>query len=123
MGNGQCAAAGEIAAFDIIAFMAHVWQHPYGGGGAEGLMLNGYATLAYVAAHTSRAKLLALARKFASRPHRQSWQSWHTWHSFRRGTTPATSLMPFGISHRRLAPGWAQVTTISPTMPGCGLHR
>jgi len=53
--------AGEAAGFEAIAVMDHVWQHPYAGGGPEGPVLEGYATLAYLAAHTSRVKLLALA--------------------------------------------------------------
>jgi F420-dependent oxidoreductase-like protein len=57
----EIAQAGEAAEFDTIAVMDHVWQHPYGGGGPEGPVLECYATLAYVAAQTSRAKLLALA--------------------------------------------------------------
>lgn len=46
--------------FAAIAVMDHVWRHPMMGG-AEGPVLEGYAALAFLAAHTSRAKLLALA--------------------------------------------------------------
>ena len=53
--------AGEAAGFEAIAVMDHVWQHPYAGAGPEGPVLEGYTTLAYLAAHTSRVKLLALA--------------------------------------------------------------
>src|SRR5512133_192653 len=41
--------------------MDHVWQHPYGGGGPEGPVLEGYSTLAYLAGLTSRVRLMALA--------------------------------------------------------------
>ena len=57
----EIARAGEAAGFAAIAVMDHVWQHPYAGGGPEGPVLEGYATLAYLAAHTDRAALLALA--------------------------------------------------------------
>jgi F420-dependent oxidoreductase-like protein len=53
--------AGEAAGFEAIAVMDHIWQHPYAGAGPEGPVLEGYATLAFLAAHTSRVKLLALA--------------------------------------------------------------
>lgn len=54
------ARAGEEAGFATIAVMDHVWQHPWAGA-PEGPVLEGYSTLAYLAAHTTRAKLLALA--------------------------------------------------------------
>lgn len=54
------ARAAEEAGFASIAVMDHVWQHPMMGG-AEGPVLEGYATLAYLAAHTNRVNLLALA--------------------------------------------------------------
>lgn len=54
------AGAGEAAGFDAIAVMDHVWQHPWVGE-PEGPVLEGYATLAYLAAHTDHARLLALA--------------------------------------------------------------
>ena len=41
--------------------MDHLWQHPYAGEGPEGPVLEAYATLAYLAASTSRVKLMALA--------------------------------------------------------------
>lgn len=56
-GIGQAA---DEAGFATIAVMDHVWQHPYAGG-AAGPVLECYATLAFLAAHTSRARLLALA--------------------------------------------------------------
>ena len=57
----EIAQAAEAAGFSAIAVMDHVWQHPYAGQGPEGPVLEAYATLAYLAAHTSRARLLALA--------------------------------------------------------------
>ena len=54
------ARAAEGAGFDTIAVMDHVWQHPMMGG-PEQPVLECYATLAYLAAHTSRARLIALA--------------------------------------------------------------
>src|SRR5262245_14470083 len=53
--------AGEEAGFAAIAVMDHVWQHPYGGGGPEAPVLEGYSTLAFLAALTKRARLVALA--------------------------------------------------------------
>jgi F420-dependent oxidoreductase-like protein len=58
---GEIARAGEAAGFSTIAVMDHVWQHPYAGQGPDEPVLEAYATLAYIAAHTSRVRLLALA--------------------------------------------------------------
>ncbi len=52
--------AAEAAAFDSIAVMDHVWQHPMMGG-PERPVLESYATLSYIAAQTERVNLLALA--------------------------------------------------------------
>lgn len=52
--------AAEAAGFDAVAVMDHVWQHPMVGG-PEQPVLECYATLAYLAAHTTRVRLLALA--------------------------------------------------------------
>jgi len=54
------AGAAEDAGFAAIAVMDHVWQHPMMGG-AEGPVLEAYATLSDLAAHTRRVALLALA--------------------------------------------------------------
>src|SRR6185437_15144091 len=54
------AQAAEKAGFASIAVMDHVWQHPMQGG-PEQPVLECYATLAYIAARTSRVRLLALA--------------------------------------------------------------
>src|SRR4051812_21967914 len=58
---GEIAQAGEAAGFATIAVMDHLWQHPYGGGGPEAPVREGYATLAYLAGLTGQARLMALA--------------------------------------------------------------
>ena len=50
----------EAAAVDGIAVADHLWQHPIMGG-PEGACLEAYTTLAWLAAHTSRVRLLTLA--------------------------------------------------------------
>lgn len=57
----EIARAAETAGFASIAVMDHVWQHPIMGGPEGKPVLECYATLAYLAAYTSRAKLMALA--------------------------------------------------------------
>jgi F420-dependent oxidoreductase-like protein len=54
------ARAAEAAGFESIAVMDHVWQHPMMGGPEEPV-LECYAALAYIAAHTERVRLLSLA--------------------------------------------------------------
>ncbi|MBX5446542.1 LLM class F420-dependent oxidoreductase [Sphaerobacter sp.] len=54
------AQAAEDAGFDTIAVADHVWQHPILGG-TEGPSLECYSTLAFLAAHTQRVNLVALA--------------------------------------------------------------
>src|SRR2546423_9048898 len=56
----QIAQAAETAGFDRISTVDHVWQSHYLGG-PERELLSCYPTLTYLAAHTSRIKLLALA--------------------------------------------------------------
>ncbi|HLI87391.1 MAG TPA: LLM class F420-dependent oxidoreductase [Ktedonobacteraceae bacterium] len=56
----RIAQAAEAAGFDRISTMDHVWQSRYLGG-PEREVLACYPTLAFLAAHTSRIKLLALA--------------------------------------------------------------
>jgi F420-dependent oxidoreductase-like protein len=56
----KIAQAAEAAGFDRISTMDHVWQSHYLGG-PEREVLSCYPTLSYLAAHTSRVKLLALA--------------------------------------------------------------
>ncbi|MFG1608418.1 LLM class flavin-dependent oxidoreductase [Actinoplanes sp. NPDC049265] len=52
----------EDAGFDRLAVMDHLWQHPtvHPERAEEFEMLEAYTTLAHLAAHTSRVKLLAL---------------------------------------------------------------
>jgi F420-dependent oxidoreductase-like protein len=57
----EIAQAAEAAGFDAIAVMDHVWGHTSGGGGPEDPVLEGYATLAFLAASTRRTELIALA--------------------------------------------------------------
>jgi F420-dependent oxidoreductase-like protein len=54
------AEATESAGFDGLAVADHLWQHPIMGG-PEGACLEAYATLAYLAARTTRVRLLTLA--------------------------------------------------------------
>jgi F420-dependent oxidoreductase-like protein len=55
----EVVSAADAAGFDRISVMDHVWQIQMVGP-PEGEMLEAYTTLGYVAAHTSRAKLLTL---------------------------------------------------------------
>jgi F420-dependent oxidoreductase-like protein len=59
--------AGEAAGFDAIDVTDHVWQHPYMGG-VELSQLEAYTTLGFIAAHTERARLFALATAASYRP-------------------------------------------------------
>ena len=56
----KIAQTADGAGFDRISTMDHVWQSHYLGG-PEREVLSCYPTLTYLAAHTSRIKLLALA--------------------------------------------------------------
>jgi F420-dependent oxidoreductase-like protein len=56
----RIAQAADAAGFDRISIIDHVWQSPHLGG-PEHEILSCYPTLAFLAAHTSRIKLLALA--------------------------------------------------------------
>lgn len=56
----QIAQVADAAGFDRLSVGDHVWQSPYLGG-PEHELLSCYTTLAYLAAHTSRIKVLALA--------------------------------------------------------------
>ena len=49
----------ENAGFDLIGVSDHVWQHPFMGG-PEADELECYGTLAYLAANTSRVKLMSV---------------------------------------------------------------
>jgi F420-dependent oxidoreductase-like protein len=52
--------ATEEAGFDLLGVADHVWQHPFMGG-PEADELECYATLAFVAANTSRVRLMSVA--------------------------------------------------------------
>jgi len=56
----KIAQTADAGGFDRLSVGDHVWQSPYLGG-PEREVLSCYPTLAYLAAHTSRLKLLALA--------------------------------------------------------------
>lgn len=59
--------AAEGAGFDAISVADHLWLHPIIGG-PEGGHLEAYTTLGYIAAHTTRVRLLALATAASYRP-------------------------------------------------------
>jgi F420-dependent oxidoreductase-like protein len=52
--------AAESAGFDTIDVADHLWQHPIMGG-PEVSQIEAYTTLGFIAAHTSRVRLFALA--------------------------------------------------------------
>ena len=56
----EIAEAAEAAGFDAIDVGDHVWQHPMMGG-PEASQIEAYTTLGFIAAHTRRVRLLALA--------------------------------------------------------------
>ena len=64
---GEMVAAAEDAGFDLISVADHVWMHPIMGGPVRG-HLEAYSTLGYIAAHTRRVRLLALATAASYRP-------------------------------------------------------
>jgi F420-dependent oxidoreductase-like protein len=57
----------EAAGFDLITVADHVWLHPIMGG-PEKSHVEAYTTLGFVAAHTTRARLLAMATAASYRP-------------------------------------------------------
>lgn len=64
---GEVVDAAEAAGFDAIAFADHLWLSPWVGG-PDGNHLEAYTTLGYVAARTTRVRLLALATAASYRP-------------------------------------------------------
>ena len=56
----EIAAAAEAAGFDAISVTDHVWGSEYTGG-VEANQVEAYTTLGFIAAHTRRVRLLALA--------------------------------------------------------------
>jgi len=57
----------EEAGFDTITVADHVWQHPIMGGPLKN-QVEAYTTLGFIAARTSRVRLLALATAASYRP-------------------------------------------------------
>jgi len=56
----QAVEAAEAAGFDAISVADHVWGSQYTGG-VEASQIEAYTTLGFIAAHTRRVRLLALA--------------------------------------------------------------
>lgn len=63
----EIVSAAEEAGFDLISVADHVWMHPIMGGPLKG-HLEAYTTLGYIAAHTRKVRLLALATAASYRP-------------------------------------------------------
>jgi len=59
--------AADAAGFDLISVADHVWVHPIIGGPLKN-HLEAYTALSYIAAHTRRVRLLALATAASYRP-------------------------------------------------------
>jgi F420-dependent oxidoreductase-like protein len=59
--------AAEAAGFETIAVADHVWLHPIMGG-PEQSHVEAYTTLGFIAAHTERVRLLAMATAASYRP-------------------------------------------------------
>lgn len=57
----------ERAGFDVISVDDHVWQHPIMGG-PETSQIEAYTALGFIAAHTTRVRLLSLATVASYRP-------------------------------------------------------
>jgi len=64
---GQVVQTAEAAGFDLISVADHVWLHPIIGG-PLGNHVEAYTTLGFIAAHTKRVRLLALATAASYRP-------------------------------------------------------
>src|ERR1700737_2705231 len=63
----QIVETAEAAGFDAIDVADHLWQHPIMGGPIES-QIEGYTTLGFIAAHTQRVRLMALATAVSYRP-------------------------------------------------------
>jgi F420-dependent oxidoreductase-like protein len=63
----EIARVAEAAGFNTIDVADHLWQSPYMGGSLEP-QLEAYTTLGFLAAHTERARLMALATATSYRP-------------------------------------------------------
>jgi F420-dependent oxidoreductase-like protein len=63
----EVARKADAAGFDAISVTDHVWQHPIMGGPVAS-QIEAYTTLGFIAAHTERVRLLALATAAPYRP-------------------------------------------------------
>ncbi len=63
----QIVETAEAAGFDAIDVADHLWQHPIMGGPTES-QIEAYTTLGFIAAHTQRVRLMALATAVSYRP-------------------------------------------------------
>ncbi|HEY2599488.1 MAG TPA: TIGR03560 family F420-dependent LLM class oxidoreductase [Candidatus Dormibacteraeota bacterium] len=63
----QVVQAAEAAGFETIDVSDHLWGHP-ATGGVEASQIEAYTALGFIAAHTQRARLLALATAVSYRP-------------------------------------------------------
>ena len=64
---GEVAEAAEAAGFDTIDLVDHLWQHPIMGGPLEN-QIEAYTALGFIAARTSRVRLMTLATAASFRP-------------------------------------------------------
>jgi F420-dependent oxidoreductase-like protein len=64
---GEIAEAAEAAGFDTIDLADHLWQHPIMGGPLEN-QIEAYTALGFIAARTSRVRLMTLATAASFRP-------------------------------------------------------
>jgi len=64
---GEIAEAAEAAGFDAISVADHLWVHPIVGGPFRD-HVEAYTTLSFIAAHTRRVRLVALATAASYRP-------------------------------------------------------
>ena len=64
---GEIVEAAEAAGFDWISVADHLWMHPIVGGPLKN-HVEAYTTLGFIAAHTRRVRLLALATAASYRP-------------------------------------------------------
>src|SRR2546430_14925730 len=64
---GEIVEAAEAAGFDWISVADHLWMHPIVGGPLKN-HVEAYTTLGFIAAHTRRVRLLALATAVSYRP-------------------------------------------------------
>src|SRR2546430_10903181 len=88
---GEIVDAAEAAGFDWISVADHLWMHPTVGGPLKN-HIEAYTTLGFIAAHTRRVRLLALATAVSYRP---------------AGPPANSATTPHGLSCGRAGPGTA----------------